>query len=503
MTYAQQTRLGGKFMLPTIKSFRAYVEALREHQEVITVEKEVDWNLEMSAIARRAYDLPAPAPLFKNIKGCTPGFEVLGAPVGLSPNKDHPCIRIALSLGLPIDTPAAQLVAEWSRLPDVAPIPPQVVEMGACKEHKLFGEDIDLTKLPIPFIHCGDGGRYINTYGIFIAKTPDGSWVNWAISRAMLDGPRTIAGVIIPTQDFGKIFSEWKELGQEMPFALCLGVDPAIAMIAGYPLPSRVNECDQIGGWYGEGVDVVKCETNDLLVPASTEIVIEGFVSHDTVVPEGPMGEYGGYVWRGNQKTAPLFKVTAMTHRTNPIMPICVAGVPTEENHTNWGISIAASIQNVLRNQGFPIKECFIPFESAAHWFVVSVDRNRQSDNDEQLALDIGKAVFASKGGSYIPKVFVVDDDINPGDINQVVWALATRHHPDERVTIKNQYMFPLVAYLSQAEKKAALSTRVIYNCLTPFHMWPDESKPVEASFRGYPEELQKQVIANWKGYGF
>lgn len=489
--------------MKTMKSFRQYVEKLKEYNDVVPITKEVDWNLEMSAVTRRAYDLPAPAPLFKNIKGCIPGFEVLGAPVGMSSDKEHPFLRVALSLGLPAGTAPTEIVRAWSGLPDVEPIPPRLVETGVCKENKLFGDDIDLTKLPVPMIHYGDGGRYINTYGIFIARTPDGSWVNWAISRAMLDGPQTIAGVVIPTQDFGKIYAEWKKIGKEMPFALCLGVDPAIAMIAGYPLPSGISEDGMIGGWYGEAVDVVKCETNDLLVPASTEIVIEGFASLDEMVPEGPMGEYGGYVWSGRSKPVPCFNVTAMTHRNNPIMPLCVAGVPTEENHTNWGISIAASIQNVLEKEGFPIKECFIPMESAAHWFVVSVDRSRQNEDDGKLALDIGKAVFASKGGSYIPKVMVVDDDIDPSNIKQLVWALATRHHPDSRIILPDQYIFPLVAYLSGEEKSDAVSTRVIYNCLTPFHKWPKDQQPVEASFRGYPEELCNYVIRNWEEYGF
>ena len=177
-----------------MKSFREYVEKLEACGEIVPVTKEVDWNLEMSAITRHAYDLPSAAPLFKNIKDCTPGFEVLGAPVGLSPDKEHPFKRVALSLGLPIDTSAPGIVKAWSELADVTPIPPREVETGACKENKLFGKDVDLTKLPVPLIHYGDGGRYINTYGIFIARTPDGSWVNWAISRAMLDGPQTIAG---------------------------------------------------------------------------------------------------------------------------------------------------------------------------------------------------------------------------------------------------------------------------------------------------------------------
>ena len=141
--------------------------------------------------------------------------------------------------------------------------------------------------------------------------------------------------------------------------------------------------------------------------------------------------------------------------------------------------------------------------ESAAHWFVVSVDRNRSCEDDDKLASEIGRAVFSSKGGSYIPKVIVVDDDIDPSDISQLTWAIATRHHPDRRVTIPEQYIFPLVAYLSPEEKKSAVSTRVIYNCLTSFHSWPEERRPVEASFRGYPKELQQKVLDNWEEYGF
>ena len=96
-----------------------------------------------------------------------------------------------------------------------------------------------------------------------------------------------------------------------------------------------------------------------------------------------------------------------------------------------------------------------------------------------------------------------MDDDIDPGNLSQLIWAFATRHHPDRRMALADQYMFPLVAYLSQEEKDASVSTRVIYNCLTPFHNWPKEVRPVEASFRGYSKALQQHVIENWENYGF
>ncbi|MEK3779722.1 UbiD family decarboxylase [Paenibacillus sp. FSL R5-0810] len=486
-----------------LKSFREYVEILKEYNEIVPIHQEIDWNLEMSAIIRRAYELPSPAPLFKNIKDSSPGFEVLGAPVGISPNKEHPFIRVALSLGLPINTPAPELVKEWSKLPDVHPIPPRLVTNGECKENKLFNDDIDLTKLPVPYIHVGDGGRYINTYGILIVRTPDGSWVNWSISRVMLEGPRSMAGVVIASQHLGKIYGEWKKEGKEMPFALCLGVDPGISMIAGYPLPDHVNEGELIGGWYGEAIDVVKCETNDLEVPATSEIVIEGTASFEEMIPEGPMGEYAGYTWVGHEEQAPRFHVTAMTYRNHPIMPVTAAGIPPEENHTNWGIAIAASIQHALRKQGLPVKECFIPLESAVHWLVVTVDRSRQREDHEGLAYRIGEAVFATRAGSYVPKVIVTDDDIDPSDINQVVWALATRHRPDQRITMTDQNVLPLVAYLDEKEKSTGVTTKVIYNCLMPWNDTSADKQPIEASFRSYPEKLRNHIVKNWENYGF
>ncbi|GIP29557.1 UbiD-like decarboxylase [Paenibacillus sp. J23TS9] len=474
-------------------SFREYIEALERYGDLLKIDQEVDWNLEMGAMIRYAYEMPSPAPLFSNVKDSAPGFRVLGAPVGLSPHERHPFLRIALSLGLPAEMGITELVESWSHLPEAAPLPPQEVLNAPCKENKLFGEDIDLTSLPVPYLHVGDGGRYINTYGVLIVRSPDGTWVNWSITRVMLHGKQTMAGVIVPSQHIGKIYEQWRALGQNMPFALCLGVDPAIAMIAGYPLPDNANEADLLGGWFGKPLDVVRCESHDLKVPANSEIVIEGFVSLDETVPEGPMGEYAGYTWVGHHKEVPCFQVTAMTHRHDPIMPVVAAGTPPEENHTNWGVAIAASIQHELRQHRLPVRSCFIPFESAVHWLVVTVDSSGIYSDSKELAQRIGEVVFACRGGSYIPKVIVVSDDIDPSRIDQVVWAVATRSHPDKVIHFADQPVLPLVAYLDQDEKKKAATTKVVYNCLSS-DAWPTGYTPLQASFSGYPEEIQKRV---------
>ncbi|MEC0240113.1 UbiD family decarboxylase [Paenibacillus dokdonensis] len=479
-------------------SFREYIDVMECYGDIVTVDQEVDWNLEMGAMIRYAYELPTPAPLFCNIKDSAPGFRVLGAPVGLSPHEKHPFLRIALSLGLPVEMGITELIEAWSFLPEAAPLPPREIKNAPCKETKIFGDDIDLTSLPVPYLHVGDGGRYINTYGVMIVRSPDGSWVNWSITRVMLHDKRTMAGVVVPSQHIGKIYEQWKALGQKMPFALCLGVDPGISMIAGYPLPDHANEADLLGGWYGKPLDVVRCESHDLHVPASSEIVIEGFASLDDGVLEGPMGEYAGYTWVGHQKEVPCFHVTAMTHRDDPIMPVVAAGTPPEENHTNWGVAIAASIQHELRRYQLPVQNCIIPFESAVHWLVVTVEPSWNDTDSYELAKRIGEVVFACRGGSYIPKVIVVNNDIDPSRIDQVVWALATRSHPDKVILFPDQPVLPLVAYLDQNEKKKAMTTKVVYNCLSPDE-WPKGYTPLQASFSGYPEKLQKHVLDSFE----
>src|SRR5581483_1576839 len=155
-----------------LKSLRDYIAALRTVGEIQEVDVEVDWNLEMGAIIRRSYEVRAPAPLFNRIKGIEPGFRVLGAPAGLSGNPAHPLVRIALSLGLPPDAPAHQIVETLAAAHAKKPIPPRRASAGPCKENKLIGAAVDLGRLPAPLIHEGDGGRYLNTWGTIIVRTP-------------------------------------------------------------------------------------------------------------------------------------------------------------------------------------------------------------------------------------------------------------------------------------------------------------------------------------------
>lgn len=486
-----------------LKCLREYLDHLRALGEIQEIDLEVDWNLEMGAIIRRSYELRAPAPLFNRIKGIEPGFRVLGAPAGLSRQPGLTLARVALSLGFPATATAPELIEALAAGHQKPSVPPRRVPTGVCQEHKLLGSDVNLLRLPAPLIHDGDGGRYLNTWGTIVVRTPDGTWTNWSITRVMVTGKNTLVGAIIPRQHLGLIYARWKALHRPMPFALAMGTEPALPFVSGMPLDENVNEADFIGGYLGEPIDVVDAVTVDLQVPATSEIILEGTVSVTDTTWEGPMGEYSGYLSPGGGMPSPVFNVSAMTFRDQPILPVVAAGEPVEENHTCWGLTISAQILWELRSAGFPATMCYCPFASAAHWLVVTVPLAARTKGSD-LIQELGRILFQSRSGSFLPKVLLMADDIDPTNLDELVWAFATRHHPERgHFLFPNQPVLPLVAFLGKDERTNARGTKVIYNCL-PAAAGPEELAPRRSSFRYlWPREIQEKVIKNWRAYGF
>jgi UbiD family decarboxylase len=488
-------------------SLREYLDALREIGELVEIDCEVDLNLEIGAIIRRCYETGAPAPLFRRIRGVEPGFRVFGAPAGTSRRNGHYLARVALSLGLAATTTGREIVEALVAARERKPIPPQRVSAGPCKENILIGNAADLTRLPVPLIHDGDGGRYLNTWGTVVARTPDGKWTNWGLARVMLLDGQRMTGIVHPLQHLGQIHGMWKAIGKPMPFALFQGGPPFAPFVSSMPLPAFFDEAAFMGGYFGMPVEVVRCETVDLDVPATAEIVIEGHVSdHETAV-EGPMGEYAGYLWPGSGSQKPVYQVTAISHRHQPILPVVAAGEPVEEDHTAQGIPSAAELLGEIRAAGIPATMAWVPLESAQHWLAVTLPANCRRQlgwGAERLCREIGALVFErSKYGAVIPKILVLSDDIDPTNTAELVWAFATRCHPVHgEIALDNEATSPLVAFLESSEKLAGRTTKVVYNCLPPDE-W-GERLPVRCSFaHNYSRELQQHVLANWSTYGF
>jgi phenylphosphate carboxylase alpha subunit len=493
--------------MPQMRDLRTYIDALRAVGEICEIDQEVDLDLEIGAIIRRCCETGAPAPLFTTIRGHHHGFRILGAPVGTSRQPGRHLVRLAISLGMSPQSTGADIVEAVADSLGKPPIAPVVVEQAPCFENTTTGEAVDLTKLPAPLIHGGDGGRYINTFGCIVARTPDKSWTNWSIARIMALDAKRMTGIVAPEQHIGVVAQTWADIGKPMPFCLALGVEPAIPVFCGMPLPAHVSESDRIGAFLGRPVPTVRCRTVDLEAPASAEILIEGHLHLDKTADEGPMGEYAGYLWRGEAMKRPVYEVTALSYRNNAILPVVAAGEPIEENHTIWGVTSAAEILHELRSVGLPVTMAWVPLQSAIHWLAVTVpkDWRRRSGGDSADAFcrRIGECVFASKAGASVPKIIVLSDDIDPTDLNELVWAFATRCHPTlGNIVFDHADTSPLVAFLRNSEKRSGTTAKVVYNCLPP-EEWGDEL-PIRASFKhGYPQEIIDRVVEQWTSYGF
>lgn len=485
---------------------RSYLDALESIGEVQRITRPVALDLEIGAVSRRAGETGQAAPLFENIPE-RPGMRVLGAPGGVSSRPGQWLARIATAVGLPAEASSRDIVEAFAAARARPLVPPRITETGLCKENIHIGTDVDLMELPAPLLHDGDGGRYLNTFGIICCETPDKSWRSWSIARIMVIDGKRMAGIIAPNQHIGMVRKTWTDIGKDMPFALALGGPPVLPYVGGMPLPEFMSEVEFAGAILGEGMEVVRAETVDVLVPATAEIVVEGHVSQTETAPEGPMGEYAGYLWEGPPSPKPVYNVTAVTHRDNPILPISVAGEPPEENHTAWGIPNAGEIVFLLREAGFPVATAWSPFESTNHWFAISVERDWRAKTglrSSELCRRVAEILFEKKGGMGTPKYLVVNDDIDISNTQELVWAFATRNHPGSRgaLVYNDENTNPLVAYIDNAEKASLRTTKVIYNCLDPEHL--GGKLPKRSSFRfAYPAELQAQVKERWGDYGY
>ncbi|KAE8148243.1 3-octaprenyl-4-hydroxybenzoate carboxy-lyase-domain-containing protein [Aspergillus avenaceus] len=466
------------------KDFRRFVKELEDEGELVTVTKEVDPHLEVGAIVRKVYETEERAPLFTNVKGRkTDGlFRILGASVGCSKRPGMRYCRLAKSIGLPSSATGQDIVAKINEAKSKPPVPCRQVETGPIKDHILLGDEIDLTKLPVPLLHEHDGGKYLATMGMHVVQSPDGRWTNWAISRGMVLGKRELAGLVIPKQDIGTIWNLWKEKGEDMPWALCFGVPPAAIVVGGMPIPKWTNEPDFIGALTGAPVEVVKCETNDLLVPANAEIVLEGVVSVTETVPEGPMVEYNGMVYPGRA---------------------------ADEGHTIWSTTQAAEVLNICQAADLPIKMVWSPFESHSMWFAIQVDRQKlvkMQTNMEDFCRRLGHVVFSSKPGWFIPKIFLVGDYIDPTNLLDVIYAEASRCEPGRHEFVFFEYSnIPLIPYVEHGfPSESGTNGKVVKCCMLP-EDFTEETLPWKGgSFEeAYPETVKQTVLDNWTAYGF
>lgn len=482
------------------QDLREFIVRLEEEGELVRIKEEVDWDLEVGGILRRSQDLKAPAPFFENIKGYEKGYRILGGSAGVSNKPGRYFARLALSLGLDPTLKTAAIIEELIRRRK-KPIKPVIVSTGVCKENVNVGEEVNLFKFPAPVIHGGDGGRYIGTWHTVITKDPDSGWVNWGMYRLMVHDQKTMGGIIVPSQHIGQMYyPKYEARNKPMPFAVAMGNDPVIPIVSCWMLPAGVDEADAAGGLRGAPVELVKCETVDLYVPATSEIVIEGEVLPHERSREGPFGEFVGY--RASEASAkPVYRVNAITHRNNPILPISCMGVPVDESAAVVPITNSAEILDELRQKGLPVKMVYCPPEGISYMAVVSTEVPYPN-----FAKKVAYSLWATKAGTFIPYVIVTDDDVDVTNMEEVIHTLCVKCHPYRRIyKYKDSPIYPVMTPFLAPEYRMQGSdgANVLFDCTWPKE-WPAEATPTKASFEVlWPKDIQTKILKKWNKYGY
>jgi len=407
------------------RDFREWVELLRSAGELAEVKAEVDWNIEMATISRNVTNKEGPALLFSNIKGYKDGDFRKVFSGGLAARR-----RVALAVGLTKDGTYQEIIRTIKER-ICKPIKPVIVTTGPVKENIVKGDDVDLYKIPVPFLHSLDGGRYIDTSCAVVTRDPDTGDINLGTYRGMIADKNHIAKLMIATAHWGNHFAKYRDRGELMPVAICYGIDPTLLMCSTSAVqhPPGTSEYDFAGGLRGAAVEVVKCETTDLLVPARAEIVVEGWISPDPkdFMMEGPFGEYPG-TYGGMASPKPAVAVKCVTYRNDPIYTSNDEGSsPGRWSQSSyhitpmycalaWNAMESAGVPNVLDVWGNPVTQ-------GPNIMRVKIKKIYRG-HAKQVANALWGTTIVAYGAKF---VIVVDDDIDIHSDEAMEWAISYR----------------------------------------------------------------------------
>jgi 4-hydroxy-3-polyprenylbenzoate decarboxylase len=401
-----------------VEDVREWIDRVEALGELTRIEG-VDPNLELGGLVDLYMsDMENPALLFERMKGYPEGFTLLANVLTSLP-------RIALSLDVPVDLTRTQFVKEWrDRLKVFEPIPAQHVEDGPVLENRETGDQVDVTKFPAPLWHAEDGGRYLGTGNIVIMRDPDSGWVNAGTYRIQVHDAKTL-GIMISPGKHGRIIREkyWAR-GEACPVAVSFGHDPLLLLLGGLEVDFEENEFDVAGGIRGEALKVIAAPYTGLPVPASAEIVIEGEIPPDAFHNEGPFGEWTGYYASG-ERDMPIINVRSVVYRDNPTVLACLPGKPPNDNTYFRSPMRAAMLWNELERAGIPgVVGAWSHEAGGGRFFNVIAIKQMYPGHAKQ----VGHATATVHAGAYANRyVVVVDDDIDPTDTNEVIWAMCTR----------------------------------------------------------------------------
>ena len=445
-----------------------------------------DWDLEIGTLTELMAERWGPALLFEKIKGYPDGFRVLANPYS-TPG------RTTLGLDLPLDTKPLEVVNQFRmKLKNFKPIKPIEVNNGPVMENIQEGDKIDLFTFPSPRWHESDGGRYLGTGCAVITKDLEDEWTNLGPYRVQVHN-RDTAGIFISHYHHGSIMMRkyWAK-GKSCPIAVAIGVEPRIFLAGCMSMAWGTSEYDFAGWMKNTPVEIIKGKYTNLDLPAHAEIVIEGEVpppEQDSQV-EGPFGEFHGY-YGGEASPQPVIKVRRIMFRNDPIIegtppikpPFGSPSIPITNSPTTW---------NKLESMGITgIKGVYTIKAGGGPQITVVSMKQLYAGHSKQVGLATSSAL------SHLCRfIVVVDDDIDPSNTGEVLWAIATRCEPAESIDLLRGFASTSLDPRLSPEQKAKgffTNTRAIMYAVKPYEWYSKFPQVNKAS-----EELRRKISTKW-----
>ncbi|MFQ5851484.1 MAG: UbiD family decarboxylase [Candidatus Binatia bacterium] len=469
-----------------LRDFIGQLEEVNEIQEVLGA----DWNLEIGTITELMSEREGPALLFDRIKGYLRGYRVVTSLIS-TPR------RLAAALGLPLDIPALDVVRlVKERFETLKPTAPVWVHSGPVEENALEGEEVDLLCFPAPKWHEKDGGRYLGTGCMVIMKDPDSDWVNVGTYRVQLHDQRTLGVYISPGHQGRWIREQYWAREQNCPVVVVFGCHPILWMPSFLALPWGTSEYAVAGGLLGRPAELIRGRYTDLPIPAHAEIAVEGEIPPVEVESrsEGPFGEWTGYYASGARNEA-VIKVKRVIYRTDPIILGAPPLRPPGHAHAPTYLLAAANIWNELERVGVPdIRGVWQLRAGSRRYLTVISIRQRYAGHAKQAAM----AAMSGPEGAYHGRfVVVVDDDIDPSQTDDVLWAMATRCDPATSIEIiRDCWSTPLdpIIHPDRRARQDFTNSRAVILACKPFSWYREFPLVNRAS-----DNLRQAVLKKWQ----
>ena len=483
---------------------REFVKRLEKEGELRRIKAEVDPVLEITEVVQRAQSQPGPkgnsggmALLFEKPKGSrypllinTFGSE-RRMELALEVEKlDNVAARIRGFMDMQTPQGLFDKIKMLPKLAELGSFFPKSVKDGPCKEIVRKGSDVNLLDFPILKCWPQDGGRFI-TFPLVFTKNPESGKRNVGMYRMQIYDQHT-TGMHWQTQKHGaEHFRRARAANPEgrIPVSVAIGADPATTLGGILPIPPDLDEMMFSGFLKREPVELVKCETNELEVPANAEIVLEGYVSLNEMRTEGPFGDHTGFY--SLEGEYPVFHVECVTHRKDPIYLTTVVGRPPQEDFY-MGYAIERSFLPLMKMTHPEIVDVSMPAEGIVHnLMIVSIRKSFPGH-----ARKVMNAIWSLGQAMFTKVLVVVDHDVNVHDYREVVWKALCAIDPERDV----QFSLGPVDTLDHAARLQDFGSKMGVDAT---RKWP-----TEGFTRPWPDEIvmdattRARVDALWKNLG-